>query len=99
MHTSIRLDVPIPQVTFFHFNQFCVGSMFIEVWNTGTMCWGYSLALFGSLGDDLVCVTVLLALGLEQSNTHSITPVTPRSQQQTVAGRLLQSQFVFLLRR
>lgn len=29
-----------------------------------------------SLGDDLVCVTALLALGLEQSNTHSITPVT-----------------------
>lgn len=73
-NTSIHLDDHIPQVMFLHFNQFCGSSVFIVVRNTGIMCWGYSLSL--ALWDDLVCVTVLLALGLEQSNTHSITPVT-----------------------
>lgn len=61
---------------FLHFNQFCGGPVFIEVRNTGIMCWGYSLSRSLSLRDDLVFVTVLLALGLEQSNTYSITPVT-----------------------
>lgn len=61
---------------FLRFNQFCGGPVFIEVRNTGIMCWGYSLSRSLSLWDDLVFVTVLLAFGLEQSNTYSITPVT-----------------------
>lgn len=69
---SICLHDLIPKVMFLHFNQFCGGAVFIDIRNTGIVCWGYFLSLW----DDLVCVTALLALGLEQSNTHSITPVT-----------------------
>lgn len=76
---SIRRDRPIPRVLFSHFNQSRGGPALIRAGNAGIMCRGYSPSFSRappSLWDDLVCVTVRLALGLEQSNAHSITPVT-----------------------
>lgn len=94
-------SVPIilfPECCSIHFNQSCGGPVLIGDGDAGIMCWGYSLSLplFFSLSpsrclahsrrDDLVCVTVQLALGLEQSNTHSIKAVTL-----AVSGRLSQA--------
>lgn len=94
-HTSICLDDLIPQVMFFHFNQFCGGPVFIEVRNTGIMCWGYSLSL--SLRRPCLCNSTVSPR--PRAVKHTLNhPCNPCSQQQTVAGRLLQSQFVFRLR-
>lgn len=92
---SICLHDLIPKVMFFHFNQFCGGPAFIEARNTGIMCSGYFL----SLSPRWPCLCNSAVSPRPRAVKHTLNhPRNPRSQRQAVAGRLLQSQFVFRLR-